>query len=99
MSYLYSFLFAYPLFGAVGGLLTLAFQIWMIVDCVRSGNDMYWIWIILMLGPLGALLYFFSFMYGVTGIERSVSRPQMQQRHIEELLHTDHHLDHADHYA
>lgn len=99
MSYLYSLMFAYPAVGAALGVLTLGFQIWMIVDCVRNGNDLYWIWIILIFGPIGALIYFFSFVYGGSGIERSFSKRRMHRQHIEELQQKIHHLDKADHYA
>ena len=69
------------------------------VDCVRSGNEWYWIWIILFLGPIGAAIYFFMFRYRSTGIERSFSKRRNQLRQIEELKSKIHHLDKGDHYA
>ena len=99
MGYLYQLLYTVPWLGSVIGLLIFAFQIWMIVDCVRSGNDWYWIWIILFLGPIGAAIYFFMFRYGSSGIERSFSKRRNQLRQIEELKSKIHHLDKADHYA
>lgn len=39
-------------------LLVLAFQGWMAVHCVRTGRMGVWLWIILLLGPIGAGLYF-----------------------------------------
>jgi hypothetical protein len=39
--------------------LILAFVVWMCVHCVRSGQNLYWIWIILVIAPpLGAIVYF-----------------------------------------
>lgn len=37
-----------------------AFTIWMAVECVRRGQAGSWLWIILMFGPVGAAVYFFS---------------------------------------
>ncbi len=99
MGYLYELFYAVPWLGRLIGLLVFAFQIWMIVDCVRSGNEWYWIWIILFLGPIGALIYFFMFRYRSSGIERSFSKRRNQLRQIEELKSKIHHLDKADHYA
>jgi hypothetical protein len=99
MGYLYELFYAVPWLGRLIGLLVFAFQIWMIVDCVRSGNEWYWIWIILFLGPVGALIYFFVCRYRSTGIERSFSKRRIQQRQMEELKSKIHHLDKAYHYA
>ena len=99
MSYFYELFYSVPWLGRIIGLLIFAFQIWMIVDCVRSGNEWYWIWIILFLGPVGALIYFFVCKYRSTGIERSFSKRRLQQRQIEELKGKIHHLDKADHYT
>jgi hypothetical protein len=41
-------------------LLMSAFTIWMAVECVRRGQAGSWLWIILMFGPVGAAVYFFS---------------------------------------
>ena len=37
-----------------------AFVIWMAVEAVRRGQAASWLWIILVFGPLGAAIYFFS---------------------------------------
>jgi len=39
--------------------LSTIFQIAMIVHWVRVRPELYWLWIIILLGPLGALIYFF----------------------------------------
>ena len=39
MGYLYSLFYTVPWLGAIIGVLVFAFQIWMIVDCIRSGNE------------------------------------------------------------
>jgi tetratricopeptide (TPR) repeat protein len=41
-------------------LLMSAFTLWMAVDCVRHGRTGQWLWIILLFGPMGAAVYFFS---------------------------------------
>jgi len=53
-----SFLFA---FGLPGLVVIVGFLIWMCVHVVRTGREIYWIFIILMaFPPLGALIYFFA---------------------------------------
>jgi hypothetical protein len=46
-------------YGPVG-LLTTAFWIWMLYDCLRNEPDRYWLWIILLLHFPGALIYFLA---------------------------------------
>src|ERR1051326_2978086 len=99
MGYLFSLLYAIPWLGRAVGLLTLALQIWMIVDCLRNGNELYWIWIILVLGPIGPVIYFFVCKYRTSRVERSFSKRFLQRRQIQELQSKIHHLDKADHYA
>jgi len=99
MGYLYSLFYAAPWLGAVVGVLVFALQIWMIMDCVRKGNDWYWVWIILVFGPIGVLIYFFTQIYGTSRVERSFSERFTQGRRIQELQSKIHHLDKADHYA
>jgi hypothetical protein len=41
-------------------LLATGFTLWMAVEAVRRGDASRWLWIILMFGPLGAAVYFFS---------------------------------------
>lgn len=99
MGYLYSFFYAIPWLGAVISVLVLAFQVWMIVDCIRSGNDIYWIFIIFFFSFVGALVYFFLCKYGTSGVDRSFSKRRAQKRQIEELQSKIHHLDKSHHYA
>jgi hypothetical protein len=40
------------------GILAIAFWIWMLIDCIRNEPERYWVWIILMLSFLGAVIYF-----------------------------------------
>src|SRR5947207_15397008 len=39
------------------GLLSLAFSVALCIHVVRSGREMYWLWIILFLQPLGGVVY------------------------------------------
>src|SRR5687768_8279722 len=41
-------------------LLATGFTLWMAVEAVRRGDASRWLWIILVFGPLGAGVYFFS---------------------------------------
>jgi hypothetical protein len=41
-------------------ILGMAFTIWMAVEAVRRGDASPWLWIILVFGPIGAAVYFFS---------------------------------------
>ncbi len=99
MGYLFSLFYAIPWLGTLIGLLIFAFQIWMIVDCIRSGNDYYWIFIILFFSLIGALIYFFVCKTGTSRVEQSFSKRRNQQRQIEELQAKIYHLDKAHHYA
>ncbi len=48
-------------FGLPGLVLIGAFLIWMCIHVVRSGGQIFWIWIILVVfPPIGALVYFFA---------------------------------------
>lgn len=40
--------------------LGMAFTVWMAVEAVRRGQASGWLWIILLFGPIGAAIYFFS---------------------------------------
>jgi hypothetical protein len=43
------------------------FTIWMAIDAIRRGNAGSWLWIILLFGPIGSAVYFFSeYMNGMT---------------------------------
>ncbi len=55
MEYLYDIFAFYPILTV----LQLAFVIWMLVDVYRRGAEVYWYFIILMLQPIGAWIYFF----------------------------------------
>jgi hypothetical protein len=41
-------------------ILGMAFTIWMAVEAVRRGDASGWLWIIVLFGPIGAAVYFFS---------------------------------------
>ena len=48
-------------FGLPGLLVIGGFLIWMCIHVVRSGRELFWIWIILVVfPPIGALVYFFA---------------------------------------
>lgn len=37
-----------------------AFQIWMVIDCIQRRENFFWIAIIVLFGPIGALVYLFA---------------------------------------
>lgn len=45
-----------------------AFVVWMAVEAVRRGDASRWLWIILLFGPMGAAVYFFSEYLGGGGL-------------------------------
>ena len=57
-------------------LLATGFTLWMAVEAVRSGHTSRWLWIILMFGPLGAAVYFFSEYMGAGALSRIAFRPR-----------------------
>src|SRR5437660_267977 len=91
-------LFHLPIIGPFLGPAIIIFSIWMIVDCVQNGRDIYWIWIILIFWGIGALIYFFYFKADLNA-GSGWAKKRDTKRRIEELKSTIHHLDKADHYS
>ena len=90
---------AIPWVSSVTTLLMFAFQIWMIVDCIRNKNGLYWIFVILVFSVIGALVYYFVCKADSGLVEQSYSKRRQQRRRIEDLKNKIHHLDKAFHYA
>lgn len=91
-----------PVWGwlsSLGGLLVIAFTIWMIVDCWREGRGFLWIWIMIIFNGFGALVYFFLFKFQETWIARQVIRQGQINRRRRELEAKVHHIDNAYHYT
>jgi len=57
-------------------LLATGFTLWMAVEAVRRGHASRWLWIILLFGPLGAAVYFFSEYVNGGAIGRNTFRPR-----------------------
>ena len=54
-----------------------AFVLWMAVEAVRRGDASRWLWIILLFGPMGAAVYFFSeYLGGGDVLGRASFRPR-----------------------
>lgn len=49
-------LFDHPVLSVAQG----AFTLWMLIDCYRRAADYFWLWVILLLQPVGAWVYFFA---------------------------------------
>jgi hypothetical protein len=50
------------------------FTVWMAVEAVRRGDAGRWLWIILLFGPMGAAVYFFSEYLGSASLNRITFR-------------------------
>jgi hypothetical protein len=57
-------------------LLSTGFVLWMAVEAVRRGQAARWLWIILLFGPIGAGVYFFTEYVGGGGLGPGVFRPR-----------------------
>lgn len=75
------------------GVSTLAFSIWMAVDCWRRGAEGYWIWIILVFQPLGGIVYFFTQYWKGSRLEYGLWRRITAGGRIREAKGRAHHLD------
>ncbi len=75
------------------GVPTLAFSIWMAVDCWRRGRDGYWIWIILVVQPLGGIVYFFTQFWDGSRVEYGLWQRLTSGGRIREAKARAHHLD------
>jgi hypothetical protein len=53
-----------------------AFVLWMAVEAVRRGDASRWLWIILVFGPMGAAVYFFSEYLGAGDVLGRGFRPR-----------------------
>ena len=97
MSQIYSFLFwldeGTDLLSGLLGVATLAFSIWMAVDCWRRGADGFWIWVILIFQPLGGIVYFFTQYWTGSRLEYGLWRRLTAGSRIREVKARAHHLD------
>ena len=66
-----------------------AFTLWMAVEAVRRGDAGRWLWIILVFGPIGAAVYFFSEVAGGGRIalfgfrQRKVTAAELRQAEVD----------------
>ncbi|MCE5228492.1 tetratricopeptide repeat protein [bacterium] len=83
------------------GALVLAFCVWMIIDCIRNDNPVWWIYIILLMNftGLGALIYFLVNKLPQYEIGRRWDRLFMGGRRISELKAQIRHMDRPYHWA
>ena len=97
MPNVYSFLF-WPEEGAdfmswFIGVATLAFSIWMAVDCWQRGREGFWIWIILVFQPLGGIVYFFTQYWSGSRLEYGLWQRFRTGGQIREVKARAHFLD------
>ncbi len=75
------------------GVAVFAFSIWMAVDCWQRGREGYWIWIILVFQPLGAVIYFFTQYWDGSRLEYGLWQRFTIGSRIREVQARAHHLD------
>jgi hypothetical protein len=76
-----------------------AFVIWMVVDSVRTSGFSYWIWIILVFQPIGAIVYFILNVLPTLGTARMWDRMVSSQKRIRQLKGQIHDMDRPYHWA
>lgn len=54
-------------------LLGFAFQIWMVIDCIKRKENFFWIVVILLFGPIGALAYLFAVKMGGVKVKANLN--------------------------
>lgn len=85
----------------VYGLLAVIFCVWMVIDCIRNDNPVWWIYIILLtnFSGLGALIYFLVNKLPNYEIGRKWDLLFMGRRRISELKSQIRHMDRPYHWA
>ena len=86
LTYFYELYYALPgwLTGVLG-ILFLAVQVTLMIDCLRNQRDMYWLWILWVFPLLGALVYFFYFRWSGSSLEYFLFRQARDVNHLERL--------------
>jgi hypothetical protein len=84
---------------SLGGLLWMVFVIWMIVDCLREKNQFFWIWLILLFQPFGALVYFVVHKLPNLELGRRLDAVWSGRRRIQALKAKIHDMDRPLHWA
>jgi hypothetical protein len=83
---LYQFYYGLPgWLTAVLGLVFLAVQILLMIDCLRNQRDMYWLWILWVFPVFGALAYYFYFRWSGSSLEYFLFRRSRDASHLEQL--------------
>jgi len=86
LTYFYEFYSALPAWlTAVIGVLFLAVQVLLMIDCLRNRRDMYWLWILWVFPVFGALAYFFYFRWNGSRLEYLLFRRSRDVNHLERL--------------
>ena len=85
MNFVWEFTGAYPFVGLLLG----GFTIWMLIDAYRRQAEIYWFLIILLLQPVGSIVYFFVVLLPELRLVRNVNFAALFQRRasLEELTY------------
>jgi len=84
---------------SIGGLLWMAFVLWMIVDCLRAQDNFYWIFLILFFQPFGAILYFLTHKLTDFELTSRLAGLWSSGRRVRELKAQIHSLDRPYHWT
>jgi len=77
-------------------ILGVAFQIWMLIDCIRERRDFWWFWIILAWG-IGPAIYFLYFRPIPAALGDQFIKRQNLKKRVRELESKIHNIDNAYH--
>jgi hypothetical protein len=75
------------------GVAVFGFSIWMAIDCWQRGRDTWWIWIILVFQPIGALIYFVTQYWDSTRLEHGLWQRLTIGSRIRDVKSRAHYLD------
>lgn len=86
LTYLYQVYHSLPgWLAAVLGILFLAFQVLLMIDCLRNQRDLFWLWILWVFPLIGALAYLFYFRWSGSSFEYYLFRRTRDVHHLERL--------------
>lgn len=71
--------------AALLGILFLALQVLLTIDCLRNQREIYWLWILWVFPLFGTLIYFFYFRWNGSSLEYFLFRRSRDLNHLERL--------------
>ena len=74
-----------PWLISILGVVFLAIQVLLMLDCLRNHRDLYWLWILWVLPALGAIAYSFYHLYPGSRLEHALFRSGSERKRIASL--------------